>query len=527
MYKIIVFQLLLVLHLNCFFQTAQAMSHDKLLSQKKIVLIAGPKSHGPHAHEYIKTVRLIKTMLDKSNMEGLTSEIHLNGWPEAPSTLDDADLILFITDGRDGHLFSDVPFMTEDRMKIMQKQMDRGCGISLIHFSTFASDHYGKKILEWGGGYFDWQDDLGERNWYSAIKTMESKLVFQNPNHPIVSGLAPFVLKDEFYYNIRFQEGDDRVQLIAEVPELEGRTGSGNTVAWALEREDGGRGFSTTMGHFFSNWENDNFRKMLLNGIVWAAGAEVPMEGVEAKFYKDQEVTQHLFQKSRKALILTGNHHPAHPWEKTSLQVKSIIEENTAFFVDISTNIEDLSQYDLEDYDALILNYANWEDPKPLSDGSKKSFVNYLKDGGGLIVLHFANGAFHFSLPNAENSDWPEYRNIVSRVWDHHSDSGHDKYGEFMVKVSRHKHPITSGVEDFLTIDELYFNQKGERFIEPLLTAKSNITGKEEPLAWVYNYGKGRVFQTLLGHDVKSFSVKQFRKVLSNAVNWVAEENED
>lgn len=527
MNKLVLLQLLFLLFISCIIVETKGMNPGSIEQSRKIVLIAGPKSHGPHAHEYIKSVRLIKTMLDKSNVDKIISEIHLNGWPEDPSTLDDAALILFISDGRDGHLFSDVPFMTSDRMKVMQKQMDRGCGISLIHFSTFASDEIGKKVLEWGGGYFDWEDELGERNWYSAIKTMESKLVFQHPNHPIVAGLEPFVLKDEFYYNIRFQEGDDRVQLIAEVPELEGRPGSGNTVAWSLERKDGGRGFSTTMGHFFSNWENDNFRKMLLNGIVWASGAEVPSEGVEAEFFNDQEVTLHLFQKPRKALLLTGNHHPAHPWQKTSLQVKSIVEENTAFFVDISTNIEDLSQYDLEDYDALILNYANWEDPNTLSDESKKSFVNYLKEGGGLIVLHFANGAFHFSLPNAGTSDWPEYREIVSRVWDHQADSGHDKYGEFMVNVSSHKHPITSGVENFSTFDELYFNQKGERPIEPLLTAKSNITGKEEPLAWVYSYDKGRVFQTLLGHDARSFSAKQFQMVLSNAIKWVAKENKD
>src|SRR5690606_4652004 len=100
---------------------------------------------------------------------------------------------------------------------------------------------------------------------------------------------------------------------------------------------------------------------------------------------------------------------------------------------------------------------------------SKNAFTRYLNEGGGLMVIHFANGAFHYSLPNASESDWPEYREIVRRVWDHHADSGHDSYGEFKVNISDKKHPITSGIENFLTTDELYFNQKGENPIEPLL----------------------------------------------------------
>ena len=131
----------------------------------KIVLLAGKKSHGPGDHEYIKTVRLIKVLLDEApNLKNLYTEIHYNGWPEDVTTLDDADLILTISDGRDGPLYSPVPFMTEERMAVMRKQMDRGCGLALIHFSTFASDHFGGDILEWSGGYFDWQGDDGERN---------------------------------------------------------------------------------------------------------------------------------------------------------------------------------------------------------------------------------------------------------------------------------------------------------------------------------------------------------------------------
>jgi hypothetical protein len=54
-------------------------------------------------------------------------------------------------------------------------------------------------------------------------------------------------------------------------------------MAWAYEREDGGRGFGFTGGHFHDNWGNDNFRKVVLNAMVWLAKCEVPAGGVESQ----------------------------------------------------------------------------------------------------------------------------------------------------------------------------------------------------------------------------------------------------
>ncbi len=178
---------------------------------KKIVLIAGKKSHGPGLHEYLKSVKLLKVMLDESPNLNVKTEIHFNGWPEDPKTLDTADSIVTISDGQDGDLYSPVPFMTEARMPVIEKQMKRGCGFVTIHFSTFAPDKYGPQILEWGGGYFDWQGDDGKRSWYSAIKTLTAEVKPGQPNHPIANGVAPFQIEEEFYYRIRFRENDPRL----------------------------------------------------------------------------------------------------------------------------------------------------------------------------------------------------------------------------------------------------------------------------------------------------------------------------
>src|SRR5687767_6455129 len=62
---------------------------------RKVVLIAGKKSHGPGDHEYEKGARLLAHCLrHASNLRGFRTEVHLNGWPEDPRTLDDADTIV-------------------------------------------------------------------------------------------------------------------------------------------------------------------------------------------------------------------------------------------------------------------------------------------------------------------------------------------------------------------------------------------------------------------------------------------------
>src|SRR5687768_8170484 len=108
---------------------------------KRIVLIAGVKSHGPGAHEYEKSVRLLKALLDRApNLRGVETQIHFEGWPKDAAVLDRADVIAVISDGENTALPVPVrsPFMTEERMAVLRKQMERGCGLVTFHYSTFT-----------------------------------------------------------------------------------------------------------------------------------------------------------------------------------------------------------------------------------------------------------------------------------------------------------------------------------------------------------------------------------------------------
>jgi acetyl esterase/lipase/type 1 glutamine amidotransferase len=223
-------------------------------------------------------------------------------------------------------------------------------------------------------------------------------------------------------------------------------------------------------------------------------------------------------QRSR-ALILTGYDGPFHDWRKTTAALTRSLELDARLAVEVTENIEDLATRPLHEYQVLILNYSNWDRPG-LSEPAKQKFLDYLQQGGGLAVIHFANGAFHGSLPNNPNCDWPEYRRIVRRVWDSKAGSGHDNYGPFRVQIAATDHPIIRGLEPFDTVDELYFNQAGEEPIVPLVFARSKITGKDEPLAWAYEYGGARVFQTLLGHS--DASIDAASKLIRRGILWAA-----
>ena len=246
---------------------------------KKIVLIAGKKSHGPGDHEYEKGVELLKRCLDNSpSAKGIRTEVYLNGWPQNPGVLDDAATILFYCDGSDRDEKAH-PLLYGNRMETLDRLMKRGAGFVAIHYAVFVpSKNGGEQYLDWMGGYFDYENGTAANNWYSKIETKEYQISFPMPEHPIVHGVQPFQVKEEYYFNLRFRENDRRLAPILTFGS--DKSDLTSVVAWAIERTDGGRGFGYTGGHFHKNWENENVRKMILNALLWTAKVDVPKEGV-------------------------------------------------------------------------------------------------------------------------------------------------------------------------------------------------------------------------------------------------------
>ena len=83
-------------------------------------------------------------------------------------------------------------------------------------------------------------------------------------------------------------------------------------------------------------------------------------------------------------------------------------------------------------------------------------------------------------------------------------------------------HPITAGLAGFETDDELYTCLAGERPIQVVAKSRSKVDGKDYPMAFVLNYGQGRVFHTVLGHDVKAMTISGVPELLRRGCAWAA-----
>jgi type 1 glutamine amidotransferase len=211
-----------------------------------------------------------------------------------------------------------------------------------------------------------------------------------------------------------------------------------------------------------------------------------------------------------RVLLVTGVDHPAHHWRKTASAVREVLEKQGRIEVRIVEDPAFLASDTLFDYDVLFLHFKNYE-PLAREDRVRENLINFVTGGKGLVAMHFASGAFE---------KWPEYESLVGKVWD--GVSSHDPKGLFTVKIADQEHPITKGLQNFATDDELYICLKGDRPVDLLATARSTITGKDHPMAFALHCGRGRVFHTALGHDAKAIQTSGTAELLHRGCLWVA-----
>ncbi len=173
----------------------------------------------------------------------------------------------------------------------------------------------------------------------------------------------------------------------------------------------------------------------------------------------------------------------------------------------------------------------------------ERSFERYIRQGGGLVVFHAANNAFR---------DWAAYNDMIGLGWRDRNfgpglavgddgriitipkgtglDPGHGPRHDFEVHVLDPNHPITRGLPRvwLQPSEQLTHGQHGPAQGLTILTyAKSEISHQNEPLDWVRNYGKGRVYTTLLGHTWQNepnpnLQNPNFRKMFVQGVEWAA-----
>jgi uncharacterized protein len=237
---------------------------------------------------------------------------------------------------------------------------------------------------------------------------------------------------------------------------------------------------------------------------------------------------------------------PYHKWRLTTPVLKKSLDETGLFAVDVVTAPPaggDFARFspDFSSYQAVVLNYDAPDERWP--QALKTAFENYVRDGGGLVVVHAADNAFPQWTAFNEMAGVGGWRNRNEnagpfwyvkdgRVTSDNTPGMAGSHGmrvPFAITVREPMHPIVKGLPATWMHqgDELYARLRGPgRNMTVLATAYSdpanNGSGHDEPQLMVLSFGRGRVFHTTLGHDVNAMSSVDFVVTLQRGTEWAA-----
>ena len=249
-----------------------------------------------------------------------------------------------------------------------------------------------------------------------------------------------------------------------------------------------------------------------------------------------------------KTLLITGQNN--HNWPVSHVVLKQILENSGLFEVDLAISPEkgkDMAGFvlDFKPYQLVVLDYNG--DPWP--EETRNGFLAYAERGGGIVVYHAADNAF---------PDWPEYNRICALGgWENRDEhagpyvywkdgqltrddspgvgGSHGRQHLYVLNGRDMSHPIMAGLpEKWLHgQDELYDRMRGPGNIKALLyTAYSDPetggSGREEPLIFTVDYGRARIFHTMLGHagetvgESPAMQCTGFQVTLLRGAEWAA-----
>jgi type 1 glutamine amidotransferase len=234
---------------------------------------------------------------------------------------------------------------------------------------------------------------------------------------------------------------------------------------------------------------------------------------------------------AHKVMLLTGQSSKYHDWTKSSPLVKEQLESTGLFTVDVVTTPArgaDMSGFapDFRAYAAVVVIYEGDDWPA----ATREAFTAYIKNGGGLVVIHDTDNAFPFwpewnemigvggwglkpdGSVGARDETWgPKLRWRDGRAVHDHSPgrAGHPPRHDFTLVNRAPDHPVMRGLPAawLHPDDEIYSQLRGPaKNVEILATAKADpvkypkSSGEDEPMLMAIRYGEGRIFHTTLGH---------------------------
>lgn len=166
--------------------------------------------------------------------------------------------------------------------------------------------------------------------------------------------------------------------------------------------------------------------------------------------------------------------------------------------ITFTENLRDLNVATLAKYDGLII-YA---DSVKVEPALVNAILDYVAIGKGFIAIHCAIGFL----------ESPKYNALVGARFSYHST------GKFRTRVVNANHPIVNGFHEFETWDETYVHTKPSPDCTVLLVRRERE--RDEPVTWVRTHGKGRIFYTAYGHDIRTWNNPGFQSLMARGIRW-------
>jgi type 1 glutamine amidotransferase len=231
----------------------------------KIVFIAGSNFYKPGEHEYIGGCAVLMDLVKQT--PGVAPVLALD-WPKNPDTFKNAKAVVFYLDGGDKH-----PALKGGRLVQIIQLAEQGVGLVMLHQGVDISKDFGERMQGWMGAA--WEKGHSQRaHWIDTYKSF--------PDHPTTRGVTPFKIDDGYLYKLRFVADMKGVTPLLRTvnPKLKNAKLDNNAiVAWTYDRADKGRSFAFTGGHLHASLAEEGYRRLLVNGILWSAGVEIPKTG--------------------------------------------------------------------------------------------------------------------------------------------------------------------------------------------------------------------------------------------------------
>lgn len=246
------------------------------------------------------------------------------------------------------------------------------------------------------------------------------------------------------------------------------------------------------------------------------------------------DIQQYYFKPNTlRVLILSGRNN--HDWRVSTPYLAKVLNDTNRFDVRIEEEPNGITPETLSPYDVLVSDYCGPRWPTV----TENAVADFVRSGKGLVIVHAASYPF-VGLPvlganqrrtTVIEPPWEEWKRMVGLYWVDQDGvkTSHGARYTFKLKWKDPEHPILKGLDDYYyATDEFYtkFGQLPDVDINVIATAHDEPsqrgTGKEEPVLITLQYGRGRVFHTILGHDRTALEEPGFAVTFARGAEWAA-----